>query len=662
MSGEQQSNLITFYDNYQTPLAAGQYRFVLQQTVAVEGERERYYYRDQGFDVLAPRYAVENAELQSYFPPEGGAGDYKNTLPHIVLRTRTLPWERNVWESSGRQPWLALLVISERDRVEGRVDTKPAIVADLGVTETRGDYSVRTENGTSILVPNFTRENDDAKTTMRVLDLNIDLFRGLCPRREDLPLLAHIRRVDTANKTPSEMAADGEFAVLVANRFPAAGANTAYVISLEGWENLIDAPSNQSFPASRLRLVTLASWSFVNDSDGHATFGGMMVQLRKNAGIFGGAGATPSPDSRVAQALARGYVPIDYRPMDSTAAFAWYRGPLSPLPRPQVTQDAFNNADAALIFDEQTGLMDVSYSAAWQLGRLSALSSPAFSKALRLFVERRQNALEFVRQIRAFLDLHAGAFDDLKSGEPQPEQVAITDELLRWLADLVMFYPIPFHYLVPHSSLLPRESLRFFHVDNNWVDALVDGAFSIAVRTLADQAIVSRKDLQATLSRIVYEHRLRLTGKRVDWNVSEEYMKASKTGFLLRSSIVSDWPGVEVTAKTSGALGGKAPEILRLDQISDGVLFCLASGPIEEVIFREPRESVTFGVNTDGSVNPASGAAINVKRELMRAASREGVVDIAGLGLRLNPESGVRPAEFAVQMIRQPEEQVIRWS
>src|SRR5436853_5821160 len=222
--------------------------------------------------------------------------------------------------------------------------------------------------------------------------------------------------------------------------------------------------------------------------------------------------------------------------------------------------------------------MDISYSAAWQLRRLSALSSPAFSKALRLVVERRQNALEFVRQIRDFLDLHAGAFDDLKSGEPQPEQVAITDELLRWLADLVMLYPIPFHYLVPHSSLLPRESLRFFHVDNNWVDALVDGALSIAVRTLADQAIVSRKDLQATLSRIVYEHRLRLTGKRVDWNVSEEYMKASKTGFLLRSSIVSDWPGVEVTAKTSGALGGKAPEILRLDQISDGVLFCLASG------------------------------------------------------------------------------------
>ena len=48
-------------------------------------------------------------------------------------------------------------------------------------------------------------------------------------------MLAHIRSVDTTNKIPLEMVADGEFAVLVANRFPPPGANTIHLVSLEGW-------------------------------------------------------------------------------------------------------------------------------------------------------------------------------------------------------------------------------------------------------------------------------------------------------------------------------------------------------------------------------------------------------------------------------------------
>ena len=33
------------------------------------------------------------------------------------------------------------------------------------------------------------------------------------------------------------------------------------------------------------------------------------------------------------QALARGYVPVDYQPLESTPTLAWYRGPLAPLAR-----------------------------------------------------------------------------------------------------------------------------------------------------------------------------------------------------------------------------------------------------------------------------------------------------------------------------------------
>src|SRR5215211_4878564 len=112
---------IIFYDNYEAPLTAGDYRLVLQQTVSLEGEDPRHYYRDQKFEVLAPRYSIDADEIQASFPPSGGVADYTNILPHLVLGSRNLPWERTVWLDKRGEPWLALLVLSEQDVVDGHV-------------------------------------------------------------------------------------------------------------------------------------------------------------------------------------------------------------------------------------------------------------------------------------------------------------------------------------------------------------------------------------------------------------------------------------------------------------------------------------------------------------------------------------------------------------
>src|SRR5262249_6307412 len=152
----------------------------------------------------------------------------------------------------------------------------------------------------------------------------------------------------------------------------------------------------------------------------------------------------------------------------------------------------FDRADAAMIFDSERGIIDVSYAAAWELGRLLALSSPAFVKGLRLFVERRHNATDFLKEIEGFIESHRSSFKEPISGDPPKpvnEQVKIAGELVEWIARLVLLYPVPFHYLVPQQTLLPAESLRFFHLDDNWANALVDGALSIAVRNLADQRV-----------------------------------------------------------------------------------------------------------------------------------------------------------------------------
>jgi hypothetical protein len=668
MSTEQQTGpaLMDFYDNYQSPLPAGSYRLVLQQTVSLEGGETNHYYRDQPFEVLAPRYTVEGSEIQAYFPPPGGVADYRNVLPHLVLRTRNLPWERKVWSEEGGVPWLVLLVLSGQDVLEGRAEVKTGTVADLAPDDTNAAFWSRTENGATVMLPIFSREGEEAGTPVRLLDLDLGLFLKLCPRREELPLLAHIRRVDTADKVPLEMVADGEFAVLVSNRFPEAGANTVHLISLEGWHKLLDAPAGQAHAEARVRLVTLGSWSFVSDAAGRDTFGGLMQRLRKNAAVFGVPPLAQGGDAYVNGALARGYVPVDYRPLESTAAFAWYRGPLSPLVTKPLGQPPFRRADAALVYDDKKGLFDLSYAAAWQLGRLLALASPAFTKGLRLFVEQSHNAAEFARQVKEFVELHRSAFKGLKERTPQPgdERIAVADELVEWIARAVLLYPVPFHYLVPHPALLPQESLRFFNLDNNWVDALVDGALSVAVRSHVDEGVAERADMQAALSKIVYQHRLRLLGQDPEWNPSERYMDVPKSGFLLRSSIVTDWPGVEVIATTDAPRAANLPKILRLDQIADGVLFCLARGSIKEVTFREPREGLTFGVDTDGNVEArTSKKRLKARPDLLRNGARPGVADVAALRDKLAEleKREVGPAEFALQMIRMPEEQVIKW-
>jgi hypothetical protein len=659
---------IVFYDNYEAPLAAGSYRLVLQQSVNVEGEQPRHYYRDQAFEVLAPRYSIEPDEIQAYFPPGGGVADYKDILPHVVLRSRNLPWERTLWSDKKGEPWLALLVLSEQDARDGQAEFKTGTIADLlphRPDDFSGDDSAlanwfRLDRGNAILLPRFTR-TEDVNTPVRLLDLDLKLFLKLCPTRNELPLLAHIRHVDVADKVPLDMVANGEFSVLVANRFPPAGANTVYLISLEGWNELLEAPDKPQ-AGSRVRLITLGSWSFVNDPNGHDTFAGLMQRLKNNSAVFGVKLPATTGNTYVDEALKRGYVPLDYKPLDSTATLAWYRGPFGSSARAQFKQPAFERADAAMIFDERKGIMDVSYAAAWELGRLLALSSPAFAKGLRLFVERRHNAAEFAAEIERFLESHRTSFKDPSSigAIPATEQITIAGELVDWIARLVLLYPVPFHYLVPHQSLLPPESLRFFHLDDNWVNALTDGAFSIAVRNVADQRRASRADLQSSLSKIIYQHRLRLQGKEPEWNPTERYMDIPKSGFLLRSSIVAGWPGVEVSVKTSATQDQNIPMILRFDEIAEGVLFCLARGSLNEVTFREPREGVTFGVGSDGKLTATkSKKTVDVKKDLLRTGSPAGVVNVSGLREQL---ASTGSAEFAVEMIRRPEEQSINWA
>ena len=90
------------------------------------------------------------------------------------------------------------------------------------------------------------------------------------------------------------------------------------------------------------------------------------------------------------------------------------------------------------------------------------------------------------------------------------------------------------------------------------------------------------------------------------------------------------------------------------------MLFCLARGTVEEVTFREPREGLNFGVNSDGTITAnKSRKTVDVKKLFLRNGVSGGVVEIEKLRKELESAGS---AELATEMIRKPEEQSINWT
>jgi len=160
---------------------------------------------------------------------------------------------------------------------------------------------------------------------------------------------------------------------------------------------------------------------------------------------------------------------------------------------------------------------------------------------------------------------------------------------------------VPFKYLVPNNAMLPPESIRFFFIDPNWVEALVDGAMSLGrigdVDLVHDQAMAP---VIAERSEAIALNRRRMQLKQSTAEVTSE--EPVWGGFLLRSAVVSGWPGLEVQAfKAAEGSGvntkctGDPVELKRMDRLANDVLICLFAEQFGCVNIHEPKEGINFG-------------------------------------------------------------------
>jgi len=177
-----------------------------------------------------------------------------------------------------------------------------------------------------------------------------------------------------------------------------------------------------------------------------------------------------------------------------------------------------------------------------------------------------------------------------------------------WLGRLRLFYGIPFEYLVPDERLLPPESIRFFYVDRNWSDRMVDGALSVG-KTATREYTHHHALFQSVAGELDNEERrIRQNLRLKDKSAEEEDLPgigeaADMTGFLLRSQAVSFYPGLEVKAWQGEQDNQTDLRLLRMDRPGPDVLLCLFDGVPDGVDIKEPREGIQFGVDINLDAN-----------------------------------------------------------
>lgn len=703
---------VQFFDGHFPALAPGEHQIAVKHTVSGQGSTPSYSLQ-QGFDVQAPEFVIDQRIVHTVYPPVGSSDIYGQSLPFVVLTDPALPWERALVPgdalpgAASARAWLALLVFAEGEiRLQQGSNNPVATCTVQDLTAADPD----------VLKPQFPDgwlSDATLASQCQTITVSGDAFTAVVPQTDELPYLAHCRAA------PSAREGEALLSVLLANRLTVADTRQgnatplryyAHLVSLEGYADYL-GPDGTPIPQRQdgsgpkdVQLVTLTGWTFVSLPQTGESF----TQLVQ--GLIDSEQATPAlclpvsssgVDPAVLSHLGNGYAPLTFVAGTGETSFAWYRGPFSPtvpqpLPEvgdPQVDPRQATSADALMIYLAEEGLFDLSYAAAWNIGRQLALADSAFARSINGYRQSARAALGRLSQrmalgrqadlapkpTRAYFSSRMGAglgrtwtdvLASVRDGDrparpashrprrraPHPRDVlalpeaaqALTtdlqeeiDAIAGWLANLTLLRPVPFSHLVPDPRMLPAESIRFFYVDQGWIDAAVAGALSLAVHGSADLALLSscRPQLDAAVAR----HRTRLSmGAAGGTGV---------TGVLIRSQLVAGWPALVVAPN----LGGAPLPVIRDDCPSPAVRLTLFQGVPDTVRLSEPYQGLRFGVEDDGiyprclTLPAAAGAQISNATPVTPPQRTPpdgavgGVLQAASLATLLESAAGVLP-------------------
>ncbi|SFF06171.1 hypothetical protein SAMN05518672_11519 [Chitinophaga sp. CF118] len=686
-------------------MVAGEYNLAITHTVTTPKSVDSKYLPPKGpvaqaslnFNIDAARFVLNPADIYSVYPPAGQSGNFSESLPHIVFTRRTLPWERTVdgkppvFQRAAEEepkaaprdpiysqpvPWMAVLLFEEAEN--------PVIVnrkiADLIAP------------GTAILGPAINGKNDalklmeweDAADSCNTIDIPTEKFSEYIPKLSAASLLAHSKKVRITNKDKNGIvdlddkdAGTALFSVIVGNRLPAGNQmNTAVLVSLEGFQDYIatdkSKPASKAIPKEQkiVRMVALASWSFHNSGDASFT------TLIKDLSIKPLQILDTKIDAALSKYLNTGYTAVEYLTRAGAKTVSWYHGPFVPhLTYQPSTAISFSSSDASLRYDTTTGMMDISFAAAWQLGRMLGLESQAFAKAIqawRISVKQAQIREKKVDAINKLIDEYPGdspkdkVISYLKDAPPEQKTTTkindtntnVPKDVQEFLGKLFCLKGIPFKYLVPGEMFLEKESLAFFYVDSNWISALMDGALSIG-RSNRSQLIIDQAMAGNFLpAEYNVQKKASVDGK--------DFMLLNVTGFLLRSDLISGWRGIEIEAYDNS---NQLLPAFRFERIDEDIFLGVFNGTVARIVITQPYEGLHFGIKInngeweknlktdDGKGGIVINPSLNVNKELNGLINKNRIMDVSGLAASMKQHLSTdvfTSAEFAFQMVDSP--------
>jgi hypothetical protein len=215
--------------------------------------------------------------------------------------------------------------------------------------------------------------------------------------------------------------------------------------------------------------------------------------------------------------------------------------------------------------------------------------------------------------------------------------VTVPADIAAWLGRLLTLTGVPFGYLVPDEAMLPPESIRFFRLDETWIRALLDGAFSLG-RNLTVEASGASANLDRVLIGPVTASARAAAPLRPRTGVAAPAATddTAWTGFLLRSRVVSAYPGLGVNVYPEGHTP-KDPQLLllpvrRLDRLGPAgdTLLCVVHGDAYQVDVHEAPELLHYGIDTYQPPAAPGGAPTAVKQLRTFRRQADGTVTMTG--------------------------------
>jgi hypothetical protein len=616
INGSDSAAKIEFVQFHRPGLPPGDYIITVTQEVAIPGVQQTPFSTQRRFAVYGDRFALKPQDIQAVFPPDGSLGEHSKVLPHIVFNRSTLPWERSADAHKEDVPWLALLLFEDQE--------KPSpLIVKLGDLENPAGFPAR--------FPALQLESGQkADDLVTVIDIKKRLLQTILPSADALTLLAHVRVGLNADGSQNELA------VIISNRLPVRRAtSTVHLVSVEGRYTNGSFDYQGAGDDNLIRLVSLKSWSFAC-VDEKQSFKGLLMNLDRNPSTLR---LPKNANPEAEKYLAMGYVLLPHTLRETGKTASWYHSPLVTAANTAELTLPVQAADELVRYNPATGLFDISYAAAWELGRLLALQSKQLSTNLYLW--KRTHA-QLLRQAEQQL-LHAYLPIQMQPVDPGELFKAIT----AWFTNLGLLQGVPFNYLISDERMLPKESIRFFWVDRMWVDCLLDGAFSIGRVTMSDYAL----------------DQAHATGNSSPATNPFDGV----TGFLLRSDVVAGWPGLQANGYDSG---GKELPLLRIERLSPNVLICLFDGEVNSVALHQKPETLHFGLNFDPGGNSHIPPVLSFYKVLRDGQGDERqdlkipsipwqqeaqrIIDIFSLAGNIQQKTNTTPftsAQFAFQMI-----------